>query len=663
MDLAGAARLARRLHRGEIDEAGRAYVDHLERVAGLVASYGGGGCEQMAAWLHGVSRTGMVPSDLAARRPPRRVVRIVQALTPSPAWESVESYAGRIRSCPGAVLVLRADVTDLCRPEALSALGAGARQRRWDRCRVLLARLGEPVPAGLAEAPVGGPFDVAVLLSQLRADCPGRWAAVQALGSVGELRAAQPLIDAYLAAEAGDPGWAGGKSQLAGALSKIAVQRRHQDDPHWVQRLVSLSAHRDAFLRATAIRGLAGLDNYEPIVVRALSDGSPLVVDAALGALDTRQVQEHAPTLTVIASRTEPEWIWPRRVAVRRLVKAGRADCGMLMTALAADGLRLGHDAIIVLITECGRPVIPQLIGQLRGGARGRAAAAFILGEQRATESAADLAAVLGEDGLDLQVALACIDALAKIADPAAVPALAGAARHRLAWVRAAALTALLKFDHPNVTQIALAACEDFDPDVRERAVRLLAARGDQRATARLLLFCDGPLAPAALKGLIHIADERAVPGLRQVFLSSGDRRIRNLAGQALARSASHAGLLYPGGWMTPSQVRAIAWVLGEIGDKTSSARLSHLLTHRDELVRARAAAALGKIADPATAPALHAALDDISPRVRASAATALGLLGVTDASQWLTPALRDRHPAVRSAAEAALRRLRTDQD
>ncbi len=148
MDLAGAARLARRLHRGEIDEAGRAYVDHLERVAGLVASYGGGGCEQMAAWLHGVSRTGMVPSDLAARRPPRRVVRIVQALTPSPAWESVESYAGRIRSCPGAVLVLRADVTDLCRPEALSALGAGARQRRWDRCRVLLARLGEPVPAG-----------------------------------------------------------------------------------------------------------------------------------------------------------------------------------------------------------------------------------------------------------------------------------------------------------------------------------------------------------------------------------------------------------------------------------------------------------------------------------------------------------------------------------
>src|SRR6266851_2039373 len=152
----------------------------------------------------------------------------------------------------------------------------------------------------------------------------------------------------------------------------------------------------------------------------------------------------------------------------------------------------------------------------------------------------------------------------------------------------------------------------------------------------------SGPLALAALKGLIRIADERAVPGLRRVFLSSGDRRIRDLAGRALARSASRAGLLYPGWWMTPSEIRAIAWVLGEIRDKNSAVQLSRLLTHRDELVRARASAALGKIADQATAPALGTALNDISPHVRASAATALGLLGVTDASQWLRPTLRD---------------------
>src|SRR6266567_4740224 len=164
MDPARAARLARRLHRYEIDEAGRAYVDHLERVAGLVASYGGGECEQMAAWLHGVSRTGMAPSDLAAWRPPRRMVRIVRALTPISSWESVESHADRVRSCPGAALVLRADVTDLCSPEALSTLGAGMRRHQCDRYRDVLARLGEPVPAGLAEPPDGRSFDVAALV-------------------------------------------------------------------------------------------------------------------------------------------------------------------------------------------------------------------------------------------------------------------------------------------------------------------------------------------------------------------------------------------------------------------------------------------------------------------------------------------------------------------
>jgi HEAT repeat protein len=425
--------------------------------------------------------------------------------------------------------------------------------------------------------------------------------------------------------------------------------------------LVGLSAHRNAFLRATAIRGLAGLDEYEPLVVRALSDDSPQVVAAALGTLNDRQVRDHAPSLTVVASRLEREWAWPRRLAMQRLVIAGRPpSCDVLMAALAADGMSLGHDVIGALVSGCGRPVIPQLIGELRDGTRGRAAAAYVLGELRARESAADLAAVLGEDSLDLQVATACIEALGKIADPSAALALADAARHHQAWVRASALTALSKFDLPGVADAALAACEDFDPDVREKAVKLLAAQGDQRATARLLLFCDGQLAPVALKGLIRIADERAVPGLCRVFLNTGDRRIRHLAGRALAQSASRwPGLQHPGWWMTPPQIRAIAWVLGEIGDKNSSGQLSRLLAHRDELVRARAAAALGKIADQATAPTLHTALSDISPRVRANAATALGRLGASDAIQWLEPSLHDPHPAVRSAAEASLRHLR----
>jgi HEAT repeat protein len=138
--------------------------------------------------------------------------------------------------------------------------------------------------------------------------------------------------------------------------------------------------------------------------------------------------------------------------------------------------------------------------------------------------------------------------------------------------------------------------------------------------------------------------------------MNSTDRRIRHLAGRALVRSTRQAGPLYPGPWMGPGQLRAIAWVLGEIGDRQSSRPVTRLLSHRDDLVRARAAAALGKIADPASGPALQASLRDISAKVRASAATALGQLALPETRQWLEASLSDPHPHVRSAARAAIR-------
>jgi HEAT repeat protein len=332
-----------------------------------------------------------------------------------------------------------------------------------------------------------------------------------------------------------------------------------------------------------------------------------------------------------------------------------------LLALVATDGMGLGRDLVTGLVARGDRAMIPELIGQLRSRAPGRAAAACLLGELRARESVSDLARTAAEEMASLQVIHACIEAVGKIADPAAVAPLAAAACHRQPSVRAAALLALSRIDDPAVADVALAAAEDFDPDVRDFAVRLLAARADQRATARLLTYFDGPLAPVALKGLIRLADPRAVPALQRVFTTAPERRIRNLAGRALARSATSSVGLYIGTWMDPGRLGATAWVLGEIGDKSATWRLTQLLTHRDERVRARVAAALGKIADPSAAPRVAAALQDISPRVRASAATALGALGATDARDLLTPLLHDPNAAVRAAAAAALRRSSQD--
>ncbi len=283
MNLAGAQRLARRLHRGEIGETGRAYVDHLERVAALVAAEGGDERQQMAAWLHGTRRVGLLPRDLAALGVPGRVIQIVAVLTPRQLWEQAGVRAARVRGCPGAALVLHADVTDLCRPEARAA-SPGSWQYQADRYRDLLDQADVRVP-----------------------------------DTVGDVRAAGPLIAAYRAASAGDPRWSNGKHWLAGALSKIAASRRHQADSGWVATLVRLAADRDPFLRATAIRGLAGLTEHEQLIIGALSDPSPQVVDAALGSLSG--IGELAEKLTSIAGRLEPEWTWappPRRAAARQ---------------------------------------------------------------------------------------------------------------------------------------------------------------------------------------------------------------------------------------------------------------------------------------------------------------------------------------------------------
>lgn len=647
MGPAGAARLARHLHRGELDDAGAPYVEHLERVAALVASAGGGPRERMAAWLHGVARTGMRPRDLAALRVPHSVIEIVAALTPATPWESAAGRAERIRARPGAELIMRAVLADRYRPGATADVGTV----RTDRDRELAAHLGQPLaePAGRDTADA--------LLSRLDPHDRRRWQAVRELRAACEPRALRPLIDAYRAARAGDRRWAPGEQHLAGAIFWIITHPEKPEDPRRVRLLVNLADDGDAWLRAAGIRGLAGLgDAHQPLVVRALYDPSPAVAAAAVGALEPGRAGSVTGELSAIARRPGREWRWARHAAAHALARAGDPRAReVLLDVLAGDGMALGVRFVADLAENLDDAwAVPRLTDLLRRDP-GREGVAFVLGELRAREAVGDLCAVVAAG----RNVLNGIIALAKIGDPGAVPTLIRAARHPDAPVRAAALAALTGFDTPQVAEVALAATDDFDPGVRDRAVRLLAARGGREATSRLLMFRDGPLAPVVLHGLARIADERALPLLREVFLTTADRRVRALAGRAIARSANGDPWLHAGDWMTLPQLRAAVWIHGETGSARGVPRLAMLLTHRDELVRARAATALGKIGDPAAADALKDAVTDLSPRVRASAATALGAVGVKKARTWLEPLRSDPRPDVRMAATAALRRLK----
>ena len=326
--------------------------------------------------------------------------------------------------------MLRADVTDLARPQAQAAWGS-----RW-QCRAaelrrLLDLAGVPVPEELAAPPgIAGSADVTGLLSRLDPDSTGRWAAAGRSASPATCAPPGRWSGCTSRERAGDPRWAAGRTELCRALSRIASQMGRAD-PEQEAWLVSLAAYDDAFLRATAIRSLAGLGGHEQLIITALSDDSPLVAGAALDSVDS--AEGLAAPLAQIAGRLEPrlDLAAPPRGEAAGQGRGSRRPGG----ACPGDGRRRdgpGRRVInSVLAWEDHRSVIPVLSDQVRSGARGRAAAAYLLGELRAGGTAGDLITALAQDPADVQFRVACIEALGKLADPAAVPVLTAQAGHR----------------------------------------------------------------------------------------------------------------------------------------------------------------------------------------------------------------------------------------
>jgi HEAT repeat protein len=681
MTPAGAERLARRLHRYDLDESGGPLVEHLARVAALVRAAGGTPDQLMAAWLHRLPRTEVQPENLAARGIPPAVLGITEAIGRRHPGEPLERRAARIRSCPDAPLVLLAVINDRYR------LGAdvGKPPARGDA--LLLAQAGIPRPAVLATEPDPDP---ATLLDRLNPGDPNRWEAARLLAEAYEPAAIRPLFDALLAAQAGDAGWAdgppgtAGKEYLSRVLTKIVLHRQW-DEPALAPVFLAMAGHCDYRLRQDGIRCLAAFPEHRPVIEQALGDESPVVVAAAVRALPAERVPALTDRLLAVAGSTETGWLWARLAAMQALYAAGDPrGRALILAALAVHGkvpvYNRRHRVSAMgrhLIADEDPSVVPALIAHLRNP-RARIVAARLLGDKRAREATGDLVAALATAVADEspEMMLACIIALGKIRDPAAIPALGEACGHAVWFIRETALQALFWSDDSRVTEVALAAAEDFNPKVRDRAVRLLAARGDGRAVSRLLSACDGPLAPAALRGLIRLGDERAVPVLINVLAAATDRRTMRLAARAIVSSArTPAGdrLIYGRRWPL-AHLREVVWILGELGE--AQYLRPNYLKHRDEMIRVRTVTALGKDGSRSYGGDLAAALTDISPGVRASAAIALAStvnrpaparrrsisnpapVTADEARVFLEPLRTDPHPSVRAAAAAALGRL-----
>lgn len=210
-----------------------------------------------------------------------------------------------------------------------------------------------------------------------------------------------------------------------------------------------------------------------------------------------------------------------------------------------------------------------------------------------------------------------------------------------------------------------------------ETTLRMVARVVDGRFVPFLVEMLAGPHRAAALAGLERVATERAIPALKAILHTGGDRPACYAAGRALAvagRAEGTSALRYywPSGTDNIESRRAAAWGLGRLpADWVTLGTLIELLRDDDPGVRARAAKSLGRVrADelpPGHAKRLHDAASAIAAalvadpchRVRANAATALGGLpaAATTARALVAAADTDPVTCVREAAAAARRR------
>jgi (p)ppGpp synthase/HD superfamily hydrolase len=134
--------LARTAHAGQIDKAGRPYIEHPLRVMRRVD----GEHEQMAAVLHDVLEdTPVTVDDLRSAGCPEAVIAAVQALTKQPG-ESLAQSMERAAADPIAAVVKRADIADNSDPARLALLDPATANRlrsKYAESSRLLDELGQ----------------------------------------------------------------------------------------------------------------------------------------------------------------------------------------------------------------------------------------------------------------------------------------------------------------------------------------------------------------------------------------------------------------------------------------------------------------------------------------------------------------------------------------
>jgi HEAT repeat protein len=321
-------------------------------------------------------------------------------------------------------------------------------------------------------------------------------------------------------------------------------------DPRASVPLLAHVADSDRGVREATLGALGVLGDKRvlPALLRQLAEGAPEPRGEAIDALARLGDAGAAPALIGLSRRR------PRDETARRAAFA----LGVLATPEAVDALLTlareppGADDVRLALERAGAAAVPRLCRELEAGtptsARLAAEALGRIGDRRAT-AALVTAAARGRTG----TTASALEALRRLADPAAVPALARLVeRGEIADVRALALEALIATGDDRAIEVLPRALGDGDAGVRARAVRLaasLGARAPTDAVARRLADPDPEvrLRAALALGRLPAPPREIAPGILAA-LAPGAPRLTEAAaaslGDALERLALAADAL-----------------------------------------------------------------------------------------------------------------------
>jgi len=491
--------------------------------------------------------------------------------------------------------------------------------------RALTRLLGNPAVRGkVVEYLVRhGARVVDLLIEQLEAeDLDTRQAAVVGLGRIGDRRATRPLLKVL----ASDPSL---QVVTAGALARIG-------DAQAFEALLALVPHPDAAVRQAVIAALNSIGHPDMAerIVPLLRDPTPHARESAVRIAGYFGYRECADDLLACSDDSDPS---VQRAALEhlaflddprvtpRLVRALAEDANPAMRSAAAQALARVDDSQVV------RPL---------GAALGdddpwvRYFAARALAEHRHLGALDDLTRLAFDDPAG-HVRLAAIDAIGRLADPAAIPALSALAASDDVERARAALGALGGIGHPDAWPPLQAALRADEEERRASAVAAIARLDGGRAIELL----EWTAAADASDGVVAAA----VQGLATM---AGDPSSNVAAVRALVRLAAD-----------PSRRELVIAALGAL-PAASVDQVAQGLRDPRPSVRIAVLQALARMRHHEASRRLQSALDDDSPEVRLAALTELRYLGTRGVDRRLvTLARTDPDALVRRAALAVLKR------